>query len=628
MARKKTNSSKPISSKNPIKKSTKKPMEKPLRAPKAASKTALNRQIFFVLGMHRSGTSALSGLLHYAGCSVPKTLMAATERNPKGYFESELVYQLNEVLLKKAGSGWKSLQVIPPDFFGSPDGRLMAGQAEELLNAEFGKAALMVLKDPRNCRMVPFWRAAAQACDFEVCPILIHRNPLEVAKSLSKRDGIDTTEGLMIWLQHVLLAEYETRKTNRFITSYSQILSDWKVQIAGIETKFGMTFPKSGKPATTKKVNAFLQSDLQHFHEAPERIKDSQEVSQWVSTTYTILEKWAQDGETKASYAALDKVRREMNRALPMFAQIIEARTRTLSKNLKHRVKQVHTAHSRHRDYLEEIAELRSTLAQYVTENEELDNNRKKHTSTIGNLQDEIAEISQVLANRQEQIGKSYEVQSEQRSRIGKLKVEFEASLQRKSRQITKLEDDKSNANAALSAQIKQREADVARLSGTLDQHTEKTERLLSDLSDRQSQLQASNKKIWALEEEKATLLKDLEGINVRYEALQAAEKAVFLAEVGEAEADLKSLRDQLASTRSALAQRQLEAEETFERATVAERAHKEVEAENQKNRALALEQESRIKILQTRLDGMHNSRIWRMTKPLRKIVDGLRGNR
>tara|TARA_R110002074_G_scaffold249543_3_gene421419 strand:+ start:7580 stop:9880 length:2301 start_codon:yes stop_codon:yes gene_type:complete len=766
MARKTTNFSKPVSSK----KSTK----KPLRTAKVASKIAANRQIFLVLGMHRSGTSALSGLLHYAGCSVPKTLMAATERNPKGYFESEPVSKFNDALLKKAGSSWKSLHAVPPDLLEAADGGQLPGQAEELLSAQFGKASMMVLKDPRICRMVPFWRAAAEACGFEVCPVLIHRNPLEVAKSLFERDGIDTTEGLMIWLQHVLLAEYETRKMNRFVTSYSQILTDWNAQVEGVQTRFGITFPKFGKPATAKKINAFLSPGLRHFQEAPERVTDSEEVSQWVSTTYKILEKWAQEGETKSSHAALDQVRREMNRALPVLSQIIDARTRTLSKDLNYRTAQVRTAHSRHRDYLEEIATLRSSLNQYVMENERLDKTREKHTSIIAGLQEEIDDISQVLANRQEQIGKSHATQAEQRSRIMKLKVELEDGLQSQNLQIIKLEDEKANAKASLSAQIKQKEADVARLSGMLDERTEQTERLLLDLSDRQSQLQTSNEKIRSLDEEKSGLLEDLKDINIRYEALQnvsdrndriradaevkmramqsqivsirsslvarerevkdavgraaaaeqahtdaeanterlsfvlatqqaqlqanekklymqAAEKAVFLAEVGDisarcdelqaicdqkdrtfavTEADLKSLRDQLATTRSALAQRQLEAEETFERATVAERAHtvaqnalskaedarkaaderatvaerahtvaqnalskaqdahKAAEAENQKNRVLALEQERRIESLQTRLDGMHNSRIWRMTKPLRRAVDVLRGHR
>lgn len=44
-----------------------------------------------VLGMHRSGTSALTGVLGHLGVALPQDLMAPTDMNAKGFFESNRI---------------------------------------------------------------------------------------------------------------------------------------------------------------------------------------------------------------------------------------------------------------------------------------------------------------------------------------------------------------------------------------------------------------------------------------------------------------------------------------------------------------------------------------------------------
>lgn len=56
--------------------------------------------------MHRSGTSALGGTLNLLGLEFGSDLMGADAGNPKGYFENNFVYKLNEKILKESGSAW------------------------------------------------------------------------------------------------------------------------------------------------------------------------------------------------------------------------------------------------------------------------------------------------------------------------------------------------------------------------------------------------------------------------------------------------------------------------------------------------------------------------------------------
>ena len=59
-------------------------------------KTPPPRSAIVILGMHRSGTSALAGVLNMLGCDLPETLMPANAYNEKGYFESNAIRLLND----------------------------------------------------------------------------------------------------------------------------------------------------------------------------------------------------------------------------------------------------------------------------------------------------------------------------------------------------------------------------------------------------------------------------------------------------------------------------------------------------------------------------------------------------
>jgi hypothetical protein len=48
---------------------------------------ASGKAVLFVLGMHRSGTSAVTRSFAEAGWHVPDGLLAATDDNPSGYWE-------------------------------------------------------------------------------------------------------------------------------------------------------------------------------------------------------------------------------------------------------------------------------------------------------------------------------------------------------------------------------------------------------------------------------------------------------------------------------------------------------------------------------------------------------------
>ena len=59
-----------------------------------------NRAIF-VLGMHRSGTSAITRVINLMGIDLGKTLLSIPVDNPTGHWENKILLDRHEELLKK-----------------------------------------------------------------------------------------------------------------------------------------------------------------------------------------------------------------------------------------------------------------------------------------------------------------------------------------------------------------------------------------------------------------------------------------------------------------------------------------------------------------------------------------------
>ena len=95
------------------------------------------------------------------GGASPKHLMGADEDNARGHFESAILTAFSEALLASAGSNWQDWRLFDPGWYTSPVAAEYKRRAKDLFEAEFGGAALPVLKDPRICRGNCKWDRAS-----------------------------------------------------------------------------------------------------------------------------------------------------------------------------------------------------------------------------------------------------------------------------------------------------------------------------------------------------------------------------------------------------------------------------------------------------------------------------------
>jgi len=298
-----------------------------MSSPDSSNREA-RKQAVLVLGMHCSGTSALAGVIGRLGAALPKTQSKKpTLVNAKGYGESTAISKFNEGLLTSTGSDWRDFEPFDPYWMRSPFVPSFARKARRLIEAEFGDAPVIVLKDPRLCRIVPFWLEQLRALGFEIYVVMSVRNPLEVAASLNRRDGVRPRIALLLWLRHVLDAEATTRHLPRAWVKYDELLSDWR----GVMDRLGRRLDLSwlnGNSGAQREVDEFLTAELRHHATTPEEVDNYPHILEWAKKTYKVMCNHTGMGIDVAGRETLDDVRSSLNAACEAFSPLITTELR------------------------------------------------------------------------------------------------------------------------------------------------------------------------------------------------------------------------------------------------------------------------------------------------------------
>ena len=179
------------------------------------------RPALFVLGMHRSGTSAITGALRHCDVWVgeEKELTEANAENPQGFWERRDMRDLCDQMLHSAGADWWRVANFDPKAI--PRAALTEQRRKfEKIVSELDNYQAWVIKEPRLCLLMPVLRHYVKN---PVC-IHIHRNPLEVARSLQTRNGFSIAAGLALWEVYNLHALRATEGLPRISLSYESLM--------------------------------------------------------------------------------------------------------------------------------------------------------------------------------------------------------------------------------------------------------------------------------------------------------------------------------------------------------------------------------------------------------------------
>ena len=148
----------------------------------------------FVLGLGRSGTSALTRVLSLCGATLPAGLLGATADNPRGYWEPRAVIHLNEAILRGHGSSAYdlTLRIQEEGAFDAEKNAACVAKIRAYLTT-LPAAPLVVIKEPKMTALSGMWFDAARLAGFDIAVAIAVRHPQEVIASLARRAPVRIT---------------------------------------------------------------------------------------------------------------------------------------------------------------------------------------------------------------------------------------------------------------------------------------------------------------------------------------------------------------------------------------------------------------------------------------------------
>ena len=220
------------------------------------------RIALLVLGMHRSGTSALTRVLNLLGVTLGDDLMPAGPDNPSGFWEHNGVVAVHERLLAALGRSWDDPRPLPEDWLHSPAADQATRDIEAIVRRDFSTTPLWAVKDPRLCRFLPLWRRVLGALGIEPRILLMTRHPEEVAGSLERRDGLPAAISELLWARYLLDAASGSEGCKRCLLAYADLLQDWQATTRNALKSIGLDLAPDA--AQVAQVDAFLRPQLRH----------------------------------------------------------------------------------------------------------------------------------------------------------------------------------------------------------------------------------------------------------------------------------------------------------------------------------------------------------------------------
>jgi hypothetical protein len=129
-------------------------------------------------------------------------------------------------------------------------------------------------------------------------------------------------KSILLWLRHVLDAEYYSRNVPRYFLSYEGLLQDWRHHIDRLAEQTGLVWPDRSD-RTEAEIDQFLTGELYRERATWDQAKEHPEIPELARYTYRILTEICTQGENKELLDRLDAVRAKFNEDCQIFGAAV-----------------------------------------------------------------------------------------------------------------------------------------------------------------------------------------------------------------------------------------------------------------------------------------------------------------
>jgi hypothetical protein len=174
------------------------------------------KKVTVVTGPMRSGTSCLTGLLERCGFDLGRNIRVTrdeTDHNPKGHFETDLLFTINcRLLTEVPGRAFDPFSIPEHNAIAE-----LASKREKYFTLFLSKFDGELCKDPLLCVTLAFWEKRWPELQGAIYCL---RNPLAVAHSMHRRYQTSIQQGLSLWQEYTSRLFRNNTHCNVFIFDF------------------------------------------------------------------------------------------------------------------------------------------------------------------------------------------------------------------------------------------------------------------------------------------------------------------------------------------------------------------------------------------------------------------------
>ena len=243
-------------------------------------------KVVCILGMHRSGTSLVARLLNLRGLELgpAEGLLPAAQDNPSGFWEHKSFHEINDEILSRLGGRWDKPPQFAPGWEKASTLGPLYQRAREIIEKHFSRLSCWGWKDPRNSLTIPFWRELLPDLTFVICV----RHPLDVYKSLRRRDWFSRSRGTRLWTLYTLAALRHTQNSPRIITHYESYFTGWEAELSRVAGF--LQLPNQAAQPTPQQIQSFIDPHLWHHRSSLEELQEARGVDPLCKVLYQELQ--------------------------------------------------------------------------------------------------------------------------------------------------------------------------------------------------------------------------------------------------------------------------------------------------------------------------------------------------
>ena len=139
--------------------------------------------------MSRSGTSLIAQILHTLGATLPDDVIGPDRGNPAGHWEPRALVEINDQILSHVGLAWDDPRPLPDGWVCSLEAHGFALRIKAQIERDYAGSRLLLIKDPRLCRLLPLYCDALDMLDIE--PSILLGSPSGRGGAISGPAGWD-----------------------------------------------------------------------------------------------------------------------------------------------------------------------------------------------------------------------------------------------------------------------------------------------------------------------------------------------------------------------------------------------------------------------------------------------------